>query len=86
MPAWCGTCAASSALKWLAREMSRAGSMEVDVAAESFIDDVPEEHRTCVFRVVQQALRNAARHSGALRARVFVGEEKGILRLSVGRR
>jgi signal transduction histidine kinase len=71
------------ALKWLAREVSRSGSMEVDVVAESFVDDVPEEHRTCVFRVVQEALRNSARHSGALRARVSVGEENGILKLSV---
>jgi signal transduction histidine kinase len=71
------------ALKWLAREVSRSGSMEVEVVAESFVDDVPEEHRTCVFRVVQEALRNSARHSGALRARVSVGEEKGILKLSV---
>jgi signal transduction histidine kinase len=71
------------ALKWLAREVSRTGPMAVDVAAESFVDDLPEEHRTCVFRVVQEALRNAARHSGALHARVLVREENGCLRLSV---
>lgn len=71
------------ALKWLAREVSRTGPMMVDVAAESFVDDLPEEHRTCVFRVVQEALRNAARHSGALHARVLVREENGFLRLSV---
>jgi len=71
------------ALKWLAREVSRTGSMAVDVVAESFVDDIPEEHRTCVFRVVQEALRNSVRHSGALQARVFVREENGSLRLSV---
>ena len=71
------------ALKWLAREVSRSGSMAVDVVAESFVDDIPEEHRTCVFRVVQEALRNSARHAGALQARVFVREENGFIRLSV---
>jgi signal transduction histidine kinase len=71
------------ALKWLAREVSRTGPMAVDLLAESFVDDIPEEHRTCVFRVVQEALRNAARHSGALQARVLVREENGFLRLSV---
>ena len=71
------------ALKWLAREVSRTGSMAVEVEADSFVDDVPEEHRTCVFRVVQEALRNAARHSGAREARICVKEEGGILRLSV---
>jgi len=57
--------------------------MAVAVVAESFVDDIPEEHRTCVFRVVQEALRNSVRHSGALQARVFVREENGSLRLSV---
>jgi len=71
------------ALKWLARELSRTGSMAVDVVVESFVDDIPEEQRTCVFRVVQEALRNSARHSGAVEARVFVSEENGFLRLSV---
>jgi signal transduction histidine kinase len=71
------------ALKWLAREVSRTSSMAVEVMAEAFVDDVPEEHRTCVFRVVQEALRNSARHSGALHARVRVQEGGGSLRLSV---
>src|SRR5580704_12023343 len=71
------------ALKWLAREVSRTTPMTVDVMAESFVDDLPEEHRTCVFRVVQEALRNSARHSGAMRVRVSVGEDNGFLKLSV---
>jgi signal transduction histidine kinase len=71
------------ALKWLAREFSRTGSMTVEVAADSFIDDLPDEHRTCVFRVVQEALRNAARHSGAREVCIRVHEENGILRLAV---
>jgi signal transduction histidine kinase len=71
------------ALKWLAREVSRTSSMTVEVMAEAFVDDVPEEHRTCVFRVVQEALRNSVRHSGALHARVCVREGSGSLRLSV---
>ncbi len=71
------------ALKWLAREVSRTGSMTVDVIAESFMDDIPEEHRTCVFRVVQEALRNAARHSDARQTQVSVREEDGMLLLTV---
>jgi signal transduction histidine kinase len=71
------------ALKWLAREVSRTSSMAVDVMADSFVDDLPEEHRTCVFRVVQEALRNSARHSGATQAHVVVGEGNGFLQLTV---
>jgi len=71
------------ALKWLAREVSRTSSMTVEVAAESFADDIPEEHRTCVYRVAQEALRNAVRHSGALQTRICVQEEGRCLNLSI---
>ena len=75
------------ALRWLAREVSRAGSMEVDLMAEPFVDDLPDEHRTCVFRIVQEAVRNAARHSGASQVRIYVEERveenAASLRLSV---
>ena len=75
------------ALRWLAREVSRTGSMEVDLMAGPFADDLPDEHRTCVFRIVQEATRNAAQHSGATQVRIYVEERiKGngaSLRLSV---
>ena len=75
------------ALRWLAREVSRSGPLAVDLMAEPFVDDLPDEHRTCVFRIVQEAIRNAARHSGASQVRIYVEErveENGAsLRLSV---
>jgi signal transduction histidine kinase len=60
------------ALKWLAREISRASGIHVDVATEGPLGDLPEEHRTCVYRVVQEALNNASRHSGARQVRIYV--------------
>jgi len=30
--------------------------MAVDVIADRFVDDLPEEHRTCVYRIVQEAI------------------------------
>lgn len=76
------------ALKWYAREVSRTSPMSVDVAVDSFVDDLPEEHRTCVFRVVQEAVRNAARHSGAHQVRIYIQEIRnqettGMLSVSV---
>jgi signal transduction histidine kinase len=76
------------ALKWYARETSRAGHMSVDVVSDSFDDDLPEEHRTCVFRIVQEAVRNAARHSGAHQVRIRIQgiqdrEKPGAISLSV---
>jgi two-component system sensor kinase len=34
------------------------------------LDDLPEAHRTCIFRVVQEALTNVGRHAGATEVRV----------------
>lgn len=69
------------ALKWLAREVSRTSGIQVDVVAETgpddFIEGLPEGHRTCVYRVVQEALHNAARHSGAHQIRIFLQPESG---------
>jgi signal transduction histidine kinase len=60
------------ALKWLAREVSRTSGIHVDVATEGAPDDLPDEHRTCVYRVVQEAVNNASRHSEASRIRIYV--------------
>lgn len=62
------------ALKWYAREVSRTGPMAVDVYADSLFEDLPEEYRTCVYRIVQEAVRNASRHSGAQHVRIQIDE------------
>ena len=72
-----------AALKWLAREVSRTTSMQVEVAAVDCPDELPEEHRTCVYRVVQEAVRNASRHSGARQVRISVKQQTDRLRISV---
>jgi signal transduction histidine kinase len=71
------------ALNWYSREVSRAGTMAVEVEAEAFADDLPEEHRTCVFRIVQEAVRNASRHAGARKVRIQIAEMAGSVVLSV---
>ena len=71
------------ALKWYAREVTRTGPMSVDVMADAFVDDLPDPHRTCVFRIVQEAVRNAGRHSGAHQVRIYIGEKEGTLAVSV---
>jgi signal transduction histidine kinase len=71
------------ALKWYAREVSRTGPMAVEVESEAFVDDLPDEHRTCVFRIVQEAVRNASRHAAARQVRIQISEREGSLVLSV---
>jgi signal transduction histidine kinase len=42
----------------------------VDVQIDGDVDALPEEHRTCVFRVVQEALNNCERHAKAKSIRI----------------
>jgi signal transduction histidine kinase len=71
------------ALKWLSREVSRNSSLQVDVMADDCPDDLGEEHRTCIYRVVQEAVRNAERHSGGRQVRICVQRERAKVRVSV---
>jgi len=71
------------ALQWQAREISKRTGMAVAVDAETVADDLPEEHKTCIYRVVQEALHNCARHALARNVRIQVVQESDHIRLSV---
>jgi signal transduction histidine kinase len=45
--------------------------------------ELPEEHKTCIYRVVQEALNNCARHAQANTVQVAVRREAGQILLSV---
>ncbi len=72
-----------AALKWLARETSRNSALQVEVLGEEAPDELPEEHRTCVYRVVQETLRNVSRHSGAHHALITLEMADARLRIAV---
>ena len=59
-----------AALEWQARELGNRTGLAIEVCANESAGDLPESHRTCIFRVAQEALRNCARHSGATSVRV----------------
>jgi signal transduction histidine kinase len=63
------------ALNWHAREMSKRTGLNVRIAADEISDDLPDEHKTCIYRVVQEALNNAARHANARNLQVTVKNE-----------
>jgi signal transduction histidine kinase len=63
------------ALNWHAREMSKRTGLNVRVAADEISDELPDEHKTCIYRVVQEAFNNAARHANARNLQVIVKNE-----------
>jgi signal transduction histidine kinase len=70
------------ALKWQAREISKRTSMDVSVAAD-LPDDLPDDFKTCIYRVVQEALHNSASHARAKTVRIRVQQEPNRLILSI---
>jgi signal transduction histidine kinase len=58
------------ALAWLLKEMSRSSGIEIKSDIDSVVDSLPDRYRTCIYRVIQEALTNATRHSAAQWAEV----------------
>jgi signal transduction histidine kinase len=71
------------ALRWQARELTRRTGLKVKLVADEITDDLLDSHRTCIYRVVQEALNNCAKHSQAQEIRVIVRQEIDGLSVSV---
>jgi signal transduction histidine kinase len=71
------------ALRWQAREVTRRTGLRVDVATDSEFTDLPDEHKTCVFRVLQEALNNCSRHAHGSVCRVTLSQEGNGLHLAI---
>jgi signal transduction histidine kinase len=62
-----------AALGWLVRDVKRSSGIEVKAEIDPSLDNLPDAECTCIYRVVQEAMTNAARHSGASRIDVVIG-------------
>jgi PAS domain S-box-containing protein len=64
-------------------EFKRVEGIEVELAVPENDDAIPRDVAVCVYRVVQESLRNAAKHSQARRAEVTLAIEDNKLLLTV---
>jgi signal transduction histidine kinase len=71
------------ALQWQAREASKRSGLWVKVAAEEVSDELTEDHKTCIYRIVQEALHNIVQHANARNVRITVTQEPDRLLLSI---
>ncbi len=71
------------ALNWQARETAKRTGLRVHVSAMEMPDNLPEEHKTCIYRVVQEALNNATRHAQAGAVQVGLQRTAGLIDLTI---
>ena len=71
------------ALKWQAREMAKRTGLHVTVQADDSVDGLPDDHQTCIYRLVQEALNNSSRHASARNVEVRVAREGLRVKFSV---
>jgi signal transduction histidine kinase len=71
------------ALEWQARETGKRTGLWVKVDAAAVSDHLPEEHKTCIYRIVQEALHNIVQHAGARQVNVEVQQDKDCLLLAI---
>jgi len=64
-----------AALHWQARETLRRSGIRVSVTADDADMELPDTYRTTVYRIVQEALQNVVRHSGATQAQIVIRRE-----------
>jgi signal transduction histidine kinase len=72
-----------SALEWHVRDFTRRYGLAVDLRIDAGLDGLPDQYRTCIYRVVQEALTNCARHSGAGRVEVALRQTGPLLTITV---
>jgi signal transduction histidine kinase len=66
-----------AALQWQGREFSRHTGVPSKVQVKGSLDALTDGQRTCIYRVVQEALTNCARHARAGNVLVSVSTEDG---------
>lgn len=71
------------ALNWQAKEIAKRTGLRVQVSAAELPRDLPEEHKTCIYRIVQEALNNVVRHAQASAAQVRLQWQQGFIDLTV---
>jgi signal transduction histidine kinase len=71
------------AVRALVGRLSRQGSLKVGLDLQDNLDPLPADAAIACYRLVQEALNNVVRHSGASEVQVKLGREKDRLQVEV---
>jgi PAS domain S-box-containing protein len=73
----------AAALKSLCEQINASGKLRVYLHQQSFAEMLPKDITLCLFRIAQETLRNAVKHSQASHVRVIVQKYEVEVRLAV---
>jgi signal transduction histidine kinase len=71
------------ALEWLTRDFTRRSNVPVELQITGPLDTLSDQHRTCIYRVVQEALTNCVRHARATSIAVVIRAKETFIDVSV---
>jgi signal transduction histidine kinase len=71
------------ALQFQLEDFLRRSGIACEFVEENVADHLPDTAKTCIYRVVQEALHNCEKHSGATRVRVTVRQLPNVLAVEV---
>jgi len=72
------------ALEWQVRDFTRRSGIPVSLKIDGDVLALSEEQSTCIYRVVQEALTNCARHASANKVLVRVMRNASLLDVLIG--
>jgi two-component system sensor histidine kinase UhpB len=74
-----------AAVEWQAQDTERRTGIKCDVEVDPGKEDLDldTERATAIFRIVQEALANVVRHSGATEVRIALHEDEGSVALKI---
>jgi signal transduction histidine kinase len=72
-----------AALEWHARDCMSRYAIDVDLQTDGGFDALPDKHRTCIYRVVQEATTNCVRHADARKIQIRVNADADQLHVRV---
>jgi signal transduction histidine kinase len=72
-----------AALEWHVRDFMRRYAIDVELTVAGDLDALPDKHRTYVYRVIQEAMTNCARHAKADRIEIAISTDARYLHVRV---
>lgn len=72
-----------AALEWHLRDFTRRYAINAELKMDGDFDALPDKHRTCVYRIIQEAMTNCVRHAEARAIRIDVSAGDGLLHVRV---